>query len=264
MMYLVKHFGKAIGVFLLLYGIFWIPKDLEDYSEAAEPWRKAFATLDQNTALWVFAIALSLWIAATDVRRFIEEQRRRILSRPKPETHADKILKERIIEFGKRYYVPATDALNEALRISAYVVKDAWDHPAKLFVFSAFSDSNSYNPEYRRLFDNPVQAARLSRLDLERAAVSALNEFGIRSHKLQHVVSLLQKEGKSIEIHEFDKKLADFWSARKATISVLRDIQSLPGLSDLRVYNVATYIDDKEKWDMTIIESALHARDGAR
>ncbi|MBW8300780.1 MAG: hypothetical protein K0M60_14355 [Hydrogenophaga sp.] len=255
---LIKQFWKAIGVAFFLLGIFWLPKDLEDYPQAAEPWLRFIAMVDQNTALWFFSSCLAAWIGLTDVRRFIAKKRQEKLSRPKPETESDIFLRERIIEFGQRYYVPATDALNEALRISSYVVKDAWDHPAKLFVFSAFSNDITYNPVYRRIFGGMEDKSNLRRRDLERMMISALNEYGIRSHKLQHVVSLLASENKPLSLHQFDKKLAEFWSSRQDLIQVLRDIQSLPGLSELRSYNIETYIDDRNKWDMSVIQRALN------
>ncbi|KQS89818.1 hypothetical protein [Rhizobium sp. Leaf386] len=255
---IAKHFGRAFSFFLLLSGIFWLPKDFEDYSTAAEPWKRAYSALDQNTALWIFSTVLFVWIFATDVRRFLEEQRSKLAARPKPETSADIFLKERLIEFGKNYYVPATDAQNEALRLSAYVVKDSWDHPAKLFVFMAFSRITTYDAKYRTLFGGSVNIANLSRTNLEAALVAALTEYGVRSHWLQHVVTLLYEENKPLDLHGFKSQLTKFWHARQAMIAVLKDVQTLPGLSDIKNYDISTYIDDKEKWNMSVIEKALN------
>ena len=54
---------KTIGVAMFLFGIFWLPKDIEDWTEAGEPWKKALSMIDQNTALWIVSLLALLYVA---------------------------------------------------------------------------------------------------------------------------------------------------------------------------------------------------------
>jgi hypothetical protein len=52
-----------------LLGIFYVPVDTIGIENAAEPWRRWLAMVDQNTALWVFSICLTLYLAWIEAAR---------------------------------------------------------------------------------------------------------------------------------------------------------------------------------------------------
>jgi hypothetical protein len=58
----IIRFWASIGFALTLYGIFWLPKDIEDRGDAAAAWQRWIAMFDQNTALWAFSISALLYI----------------------------------------------------------------------------------------------------------------------------------------------------------------------------------------------------------
>lgn len=66
----IKSTWTFFAGLLTVYGIFWLPKDLQDVSEAAEPWRRVLAMVDQTTALWTFAIVAVAYIGWIDARPF--------------------------------------------------------------------------------------------------------------------------------------------------------------------------------------------------
>lgn len=72
MLKVISPFNRTFGVFMAAFGIFWLPKDIQDYQDAAVPWREALAMLDQNTALWAFAIILIAVVAWSDGRAYWE------------------------------------------------------------------------------------------------------------------------------------------------------------------------------------------------
>jgi hypothetical protein len=65
-------FWAGIGFSLTLSGIFWLPKDLSDWKQAADPWQKMFVMIDQNTALWAFSLCALAYIFWIDLRPLIK------------------------------------------------------------------------------------------------------------------------------------------------------------------------------------------------
>jgi hypothetical protein len=49
-----------------------VPKDIEDWEQAAEPWKRWLSMVDQNTALWCFAVIAFLYIFWMDVKPRIQ------------------------------------------------------------------------------------------------------------------------------------------------------------------------------------------------
>lgn len=67
----LSHLVTFIGLPAALYGIFRLPKDLEDINEAAKAWERWLAIIDQNMALWVFAVIATGYIIWIDIRPLI-------------------------------------------------------------------------------------------------------------------------------------------------------------------------------------------------
>ncbi len=63
----IIRFWASLGFALTLFGIFWLPKDIQDWKDAAQPWKRALAMVDQNTALWVFSIVLLLYLVTIEL-----------------------------------------------------------------------------------------------------------------------------------------------------------------------------------------------------
>lgn len=64
----ILRFWRALCVVLTLFGIYWLPKDAQDYGAAAEPWQRAWSMVDQNGALWALVLVFGGWIIWSDVR----------------------------------------------------------------------------------------------------------------------------------------------------------------------------------------------------
>ncbi len=62
----IIRFWAIVGFALTLFGIFWVPKDIADWKQAAQPWMGWLAMVDQNSALWAFSIALFIYIATVE------------------------------------------------------------------------------------------------------------------------------------------------------------------------------------------------------
>ena len=66
------RFSATIAFILTLLGIFWVPKDLEDWEVAAEPWMRWLSMFDQTAALWAFSVAALIYILWMDARPFLK------------------------------------------------------------------------------------------------------------------------------------------------------------------------------------------------
>ncbi len=67
-------FWAVIGFSLTLFGIFWLPKDLSDWEQAADSWQRIFAMIDQNTALWAFSLCALAYIFWIDLRPYVKDR----------------------------------------------------------------------------------------------------------------------------------------------------------------------------------------------
>ena len=74
MLRVIPHFRKLIAGILMAFGIFWVPKDVQDLDQAADPWRKFVAMIDQNTALWLLVIALLFALGYSEGRIFLRDR----------------------------------------------------------------------------------------------------------------------------------------------------------------------------------------------
>jgi hypothetical protein len=70
-MAILKKFWSFISVALFLFTVFWLPKDLADTNQAIEPWKRIISMVDQNTALWSFALFALAYIFWIDARPFV-------------------------------------------------------------------------------------------------------------------------------------------------------------------------------------------------
>ncbi len=70
MLRILASLWKSLAFFVLAVAIFWLPKDVQDYGQAAKPWQKVTALVDQNGALWAVCFLLGAWLLWADVRPF--------------------------------------------------------------------------------------------------------------------------------------------------------------------------------------------------
>lgn len=69
-MSILNGFWRVLALALTLFGIFWLPKDIEDWTTAAEPWKRWVSMIDQNTALWLFAFTSLALVFIVELRAF--------------------------------------------------------------------------------------------------------------------------------------------------------------------------------------------------
>lgn len=67
-MWLIRSFQRTILFVLTLFGIYFLPSDILSLQDATEPWVKIYNYLNQRTALWIFALLSSSYIAWIDAR----------------------------------------------------------------------------------------------------------------------------------------------------------------------------------------------------
>jgi hypothetical protein len=75
MFHSIIRIWKTIGVLLVAFGLYWLPKDIQDSGQAAEPWQRAWALVDQNTLLWVALVVMGGWVIYSDLRPLWREWR---------------------------------------------------------------------------------------------------------------------------------------------------------------------------------------------
>ncbi|MFN3363946.1 MAG: hypothetical protein ACK40W_08280 [Allorhizobium sp.] len=68
------RFYASIAFALTLLGVFWLPKDVQDWQDAAGPWRDLFSAVDRVTALWVFSAFALLYIFWIDLRPIVKNR----------------------------------------------------------------------------------------------------------------------------------------------------------------------------------------------
>jgi hypothetical protein len=71
MIWLTKRIWVLVVSVATLIGIFYIPADTIGIEEAARPWQRWLAMIDQNTALWIFAICCVCYMGWIEVRPFL-------------------------------------------------------------------------------------------------------------------------------------------------------------------------------------------------
>ncbi len=74
MLKFLSHFWKTIGFLFFLLAVYWTPKDVLDWRDAAEPWRRLLAMLDKITLLWAGSIVLLLWLFWSEIRPLIRDR----------------------------------------------------------------------------------------------------------------------------------------------------------------------------------------------
>ena len=70
----ISFFRRGIAFLLGALGIYWLPKDIADYNEAAPIWRKMLAMIDQNTALWALCLALIATLFWSEGKAYIRDR----------------------------------------------------------------------------------------------------------------------------------------------------------------------------------------------
>ena len=71
MLKILKILAETTTVLLALMGLFWLPKDMEEWKQAAAPWKRGLAAIDLTTILLITVILLVLWLLWNDVRPYI-------------------------------------------------------------------------------------------------------------------------------------------------------------------------------------------------
>lgn len=72
MLFIIRHFWRTILFATAIFGIFWLPKDIEDYSEALPPWANLLSKVDRENAIICVAAILLLWLLWTEFRPLLQ------------------------------------------------------------------------------------------------------------------------------------------------------------------------------------------------
>jgi hypothetical protein len=75
MIWFIKTFRRSLGALGGLLTLIFLASDVRDIPQALAGWRRMFAMIDQNTALWIFSISALVYIFWVDARPFIERWR---------------------------------------------------------------------------------------------------------------------------------------------------------------------------------------------
>lgn len=136
MLTIISPFKRTFGVLMAALGIFWLPKDVQDYEQAVQPWQEMAAMVDQNTALWAFVAVLVAVIAWSDGRAFVAKRR---LKNAREEFDAWKASRTRFtireaacvfLGVHPRDYEQSLDAQSQANEILYYVRRGLIPHAA--------------------------------------------------------------------------------------------------------------------------------------
>lgn len=76
MMWFLKTFWRSLLLSATLIGLIFLASDLGDVPEAIEDWRRVFAVIDVNTALWIFSLTALAYIIWIDARPLYERWRK--------------------------------------------------------------------------------------------------------------------------------------------------------------------------------------------
>ena len=61
-MFYFQKFRSVIAFGGALFAIFWLPKDVEDWNVAVQPWKRWVSVLDESVLLWAFSLSAFTYI----------------------------------------------------------------------------------------------------------------------------------------------------------------------------------------------------------
>lgn len=72
-----RRFKRLWTLLVGALGVLWFPKDLQDTPDALRPWRRGFAMVDRETALWILLAIMAIVVAWSDGRGFVRDRKAR-------------------------------------------------------------------------------------------------------------------------------------------------------------------------------------------
>lgn len=253
----LRRLGATLAFGLMLFGVFWLPKDMADWKDAAQPWGDLLSMVDQNTALWIFAFVAFVYILWVDVRPWAHGK----LKARKAARYVDQpdivAAKSKILSLVGNQLRPATDAAREAVRLSAHIFKDAWpNHPAAELAWFGILDAIRVPKELAALQGALQNTDVLRRTDvttLERALLDAIVSYRVAVHRLQDVVSRLQEHGQLKDRHGFFAAVQVWYPTHEALVSEFVRLQADPTFKTIRKADVKDYLCDP-RYDLKVLE----------
>lgn len=172
----------AIGFATLLFGIFWLPKDIEDAGDAAEVWQRWLAMLDQNTALWAFSFVALAYIAWMDARPFLRSW---ISDRKKGkpsqfESEAQRL----IVTFTEKAFIPAKNQLSHLTTgISAEYERNRKGDITAQFLRGASVKMSRVLDHWSFNMREPTKVVEMDIQELGRMATTLVGNYYESSHR---------------------------------------------------------------------------------
>ena len=171
-----KRAWIALGVLGTLLTLFFLPLSWKQRAELSPAWSPVLHSVDPQVLLIAYAVVLTGWLFWIDIRP--EIQHRRVAKAFSAPDVGDSVqLKEEVVNFATKYVKPAFEDLLEAHRISAYVIKESWDHPANFLVWQAFAQLQSYDGRYFLAVNNNAGMMRLNKGGTQRVTVELLTQY---------------------------------------------------------------------------------------
>lgn len=230
-----KRAWIALGVLGTVLTLLFLPLSWNQRTDLYIAWGPVLQAIGQ-VLLIAYAVLLTAWLFWIDIRPELRHRRaaREINA---PDTGDALQLKEEVVNFATRYLKPAFEDLLEAHRISAYVIKDSWDHPAKFLIWQAFAQLQSYDGRYFLLVNRPPQMMSLNKVRAQLVSVELLKQYQSKMHNLVDVVKILRDNGKPLTPHLFDRLLRNWLGSHGKMLEALERLQAMPGLERMQEFD---------------------------
>jgi hypothetical protein len=255
-----KRAWIALGVLGSLLTLLFLPLSWKQRADMAAAWGPLIQSVDATILLVVYASLLTAWLFWIDLRP--ELRHRRVAKAFNAPDVGDGLkLKEEVVQFATTSLKRAFEDLAEAHRISAYTVKDSWDHPANFLVWKAFAQLQSYDGRYFLLTHNRPSMMNLNKDGAQRVTVELLKQYYKKMHDLVYVVVLLRDNKKPFTPHKFDDLLRRWLVSHMDMLQGLKRLQAMPGLEILSDFDTKAHFESKS-YDASIVSDALSPIDG--
>src|SRR6185437_1185859 len=219
----------ALGVLGTLLTLLFLPLSWKQRADLFAAWGPLLQRIDVEALLILYAVVLTARLFWVDIRP--EIQHRRVARAFNAPDVGDAIqLKAEVVNFATKRLKPAFEDLLEAGRISAYVIKDSWDHPANFLIWQAFAQLQSYDGRYYLAVNDTASMMRLNKEGAQRVTLELLKQYQRKMHQLIDTCKILIEKGKPLTPHNFEASLRAWLASHSRMLAGLKHLQAQPGL----------------------------------
>lgn len=247
----------AFGILGTLLTLLFLPVSWKQRADVAATWGPLLQSINVQALLITYAVVLTGWLFWIDIRPEIQ-LRKATKAFHAPDAGGSVQLKEEVVNFSTSHLRPAFEALLEANRISAYVIKDSWDHPANFLVWQAFAQLQSYDGQFYLAVTDRVGMMRLNKKTAQIVTLELLKQYRQKMHRLIDTAKILKDNSKPLTLHSFDGLLHKWLDSHSRMVVALKRLQALPGIELLKDFDTETHFESLN-YNAAMIESALAA-----